>query len=396
MEKSSNRQVLASRASLAVAWLLVAQLASAQSSAPDSNRWSVSLIPFAYYSELFKSSAGVLLRASRPCPPGSPGDSRLADFVVFGSQNGSWYLYHRFQGLASPLGLGFEPTVLAGRFGEIRGYTDHEPRSFPDRSGEQFPGHNQSSPDDFLTASGRDLWLRGRLSWTPAWPTTSDLHLSVEPFYRDQADQVTAGATISLTHDHRDDPTDPNRGNRQEVAWQRDPGGGPLRPPWIVWTFEHCCYCSMGSAGTVGAACWARVSPSFDDTHMEVQADGSHVRVQHQPPAFAAPALGSDSRLRAYPENRFNDQAAWLYQVEWRKRLPWNPVRSWDVRWLQSVVFVEAGRVASRWDVALFHQNMKHSAGVGLRAMYRNVLLRVDLAAGQEGLQVQMFVDHAF
>lgn len=143
MEISSNRRFRPLGLSVVTAWLFVAHRASAQPSSPDSSHWSYSPIPFAYYSELFKTSAGILLRASHPSQ-GKSVDPCVVDFVAFCGQNGSWYLYHRIQGLTTPAGVVLEPTVLIGRFGEIRGYTDREPRSFPDREGERFPGHNQS------------------------------------------------------------------------------------------------------------------------------------------------------------------------------------------------------------------------------------------------------------
>ena len=57
---------------------------------------------------------------------------------------------------------------------------------------------------------------------------------------------------------------------------------------------------------------------------------------------------------------------------------------------------VELGRVAEHWNVAELHQDMKWSAGAGLRLFVNQLLVRVDVGFSQEGHEVQMMVSHPF
>jgi hypothetical protein len=62
------------------------------------------------------------------------------------------------------------------------------------------------------------------------------------------------------------------------------------------------------------------------------------------------------------------------------------------VDWLQLVGFGELGRVAPEWDFDDLHQDMKYSAGVGLRLMLNHVIIRVDVAKSSEEVIAQLFV----
>lgn len=107
--------------------------------------------------------------------------------------------------------------------------------------------------------------------------------------------------------------------------------------------------------------------------------------------------------MRAFPAQRFSDRAAIYYSAEYRMTLKWNPFDDWPevnrllgVEWLQLVPFVEAGRVAPEYDLANLHSSMKWDAGIGLRAWAKGLVVRVDTAASDEGLGVQMMVSQPF
>jgi hypothetical protein len=60
------------------------------------------------------------------------------------------------------------------------------------------------------------------------------------------------------------------------------------------------------------------------------------------------------------------------------------------------VPFVEIGRVAPEWDLNNLHSSMKWDVGLGLRAMAKGLVVRVDTAGSDEGVGVQMMVSQPF
>ncbi len=56
-----------------------------------------------------------------------------------------------------------------------------------------------------------------------------------------------------------------------------------------------------------------------------------------------------------------------------------------DVEWFQVVPFVELGRVHDQYNLDLVN-DMKYDAGISLRAMVSELLVRFDVAYGEETL----------
>ena len=106
--------------------------------------------------------------------------------------------------------------------------------------------------------------------------------------------------------------------------------------------------------------------------------------------------------MRGFPEFRFYDKAAIYYAAELRLIPHWNPIGSGsfldrlNVDWIMFAPFIEIGRVADHWSFSELHSNLKWSAGVGLRIMATHTVLRLDTAASDEGMRVQMMVQHPF
>jgi len=391
---------------------------------------TVTPLPFVFHSQFFQWTAGLYLRSQDLVR-----EDAQFDVVLFGSSNGTRYLYHQMRDFRLP-GLDrlvFEPTVFAGRFGEIRAYTDMPGQRQFSGEGERYPGRQHSDPDHYLPMEGEDLWLRGKLRWLlplghgrvapaprpvledgflvagarggePGGPGASGLSwLEVEPFFRDQLDTRMAGATFSLTREDWDFEDDPLRGGFQQVSWQRDPGGGPLRPPWSLVQVDLRQAFPLAEGGPRGAGrtvlvwnSWAGLSPTWNDSHVEDLGTPQERTILHRPPVFAAPALGGDTRLRAYYQNRFNDKAFLYHGAELRRTLGWRPPSALPIHWVQAALFAEAGRVAGAWDLGRLHREMAWSAGAGLRLLFTDLVLRLDVAAGEEGTRVQMFMGQAY
>ena len=111
---------------------------------------------------------------------------------------------------------------------------------------------------------------------------------------------------------------------------------------------------------------------------------------------------GGVERLRGYPRGRFNDKAAIYYAAELRLIPNWDPFRNWPVirywpwRWWQVVGFAEAGRVAPSWSFGDLHDDLKWSAGVGIRAMIGAGIIRLDFATSDESAQFWVMANQAF
>ena len=107
--------------------------------------------------------------------------------------------------------------------------------------------------------------------------------------------------------------------------------------------------------------------------------------------------------MRAYPFQRFSDKAGVYYGAEYRMIPEWNPFNNWTwlqkyvgVQWVQFVPFVEAGRVAPAWSPDLLNSSMKFDGGIGLRAMAKGLVVRIDLAVSSQGSDVQIMVNQPF
>jgi hypothetical protein len=103
-------------------------------------------------------------------------------------------------------------------------------------------------------------------------------------------------------------------------------------------------------------------------------------------PYFLMPALGSGSSLRGYSSWRFRDRQSLLFSAEWR----WFPNRMA----MDAAIFADAGTVADRVG-ALSVGRMVGDVGIGFR-FHSPVAtpLRIELAAGREGMRV-VFAAHA-
>jgi hypothetical protein len=80
-----------------------------------------------------------------------------------------------------------------------------------------------------------------------------------------------------------------------------------------------------------------------------------------------------------------------------------NPFVDWTtlqkhlgVQWVQFAAFAEVGRVAPEWDFGTLNRDMNVDGGVGVRLFAKGLVLRIDIAASDEGSRVQMMVGNAF
>jgi len=107
-------------------------------------------------------------------------------------------------------------------------------------------------------------------------------------------------------------------------------------------------------------------------------------------------------RLRGFRQNRFHDKAVIYATAEYRMTLDYNPIA--DIRWLkflnldwlQTVFYVEGGRVAPNLHKDTLFTDWKKDAGVSIRALTAGIVIRLDFTRSKEGSSTWLMVGHPF
>jgi hypothetical protein len=387
-------------------------------------------MPYAFYNEHFGLAAGWVYGLSGAPQPQS---SLIATGMVGSEGSGMVALIGQDIQMRRSERLFIDPIVSVGYFGEADAYIDGNP-NFPNERA----GSNDSDEDDFISGEGWDNFFRLRLKYllpigagedeiigtyymSRGLPTnkftgghvynpfaSGRSYAEVKPFYRAQEieegavdeDIETNGADFAYYWDNRDFYQNPSEGHSVRLQVSRDFGWFDSDNSWTVLQTEVDKYFSFGESRwfrqqVLALDFWTAYSPTWD-----VQANGD---IDNRPPAYAGATLGGLWRMRGYPSQRFNDKAGIYYSAEMRLIPHWNPFKNWPtvqkhlgVQWLQIVPFVEVGRVAPDWDASDLHEDMKWSAGLGLRAHAKGLVIRIDTAASEEGGSLQMMVSQPF
>lgn len=329
--------------------------------------------------------------------------------------------------------LFLDPILSVGYFNEIDAYIDGNPSFTGQRA-----GSNDSDQDNFVTGDGWDNFFRlrfkyllpigdGRETIVPHYQfdrgllksdatgghslnpfTSGRTFIEFRPFYRSQqvdGDNIdretrTNGIDASFFWDNRDFPANPSKGNSLRLKVSRDFGSFNSSNSWTNMEAELDTYFDLGESEkfrqrVLAFDFWTSYSPTW-----EKEADGS---ITGRPPAYTGSTLGGLWRMRGYPTQRFSDKAAIYYSAEYRMVPKWNPFENWHwiqkhvgVEWIQLAPFIEIGRVSPDWNLSDLHSDMKWSAGFGIRANAKGLVVRIDTAASDESFNVQMMVSQPF
>jgi outer membrane protein assembly factor BamA len=104
-------------------------------------------------------------------------------------------------------------------------------------------------------------------------------------------------------------------------------------------------------------------------------------------PYYLQDSLGGGSTLRSYPEHRFSGDRLIAFSAEYRFQA---------LRWLELAGFYDGGRAWGGLS-ALGSEGFRSSTGLGLRLTTpTRVLLRFDVARGDEGTRLNVRVGHSF
>ena len=239
--------------------------------------------------------------------------------------------------------------------------------------------------------------------------TSGQTLVGTELFYEKvQADRLanrpkiaTNGVRLYLQHNNTDYPDNPSRGYSFKLKGSVDFGGGASTQSWnsIEASYSH--YISLTQFSwtrynVLALNLWSAYSPSWErDESNETVLD------PHRPPMWEGAKLGGYTRMRGYDSNRFSDKAALYGALEWRFIPTYNPLRNKEwlpiaIDWFEGVMFVEAGRVNKRYNLAELTQDMKYDVGFSLRALAAKLPIRFDIAYGDEGTTMWVMIQQPF
>lgn len=321
--------------------------------------------------------------------------------------------------------LFFSAIGSAGYYPRQRAYSENPTGYTGVRSGD-----NDSDKDDFIEDEGDDNWWEMKLEFVlPIGAVKNDgmttYHLKggqlvsggsggeewnplesgvsvfvIRQFNRYQKYETDEGdidgtihpVEFGLLYNNTDFAPNPSSGSSQYISYTQDFGWLESDQTWNFLDFEASKYFSLGESDNarqrvLALNFWTGHSPSWD---LERTEEGNTV-IRHRPPFFEGSKLGGFYRLRAYPNNRFNDRSVIYSTAELRYTPWWNPIgelrwlRWLKMDWMQLVGFVEGGRVAPDYEFDELFSDWKADAGLGFRAMMAGGIVRFDFAVSEEG-----------
>jgi len=210
------------------------------------------------------------------------------------------------------------------------------------------------------------------------------------------------GLRVYCEHDNTDYPDNPSRGYNMRVSYSVDFGLGNSNQSWNAIEASYSHYLELPNfnwsrQNVIAFNAWSAYSPSWDKS----KKNENGLLDKNQPPMWEGARLGGFTRMRGYDTNRFSDKAAIYAALEYRVIPDYNPLRGQDwnpvpIDWFQTVLFVEAGRVAPTYNLKTFTEDLKYDVGVSLRALTAKVPMRFEVAYGQEGVNMWVMIKQPF
>ncbi|MBD1576315.1 MULTISPECIES: BamA/TamA family outer membrane protein [Vibrio] len=289
--------------------------------------------------------------------------------------------------------------------------------------------HNNSNYDDSVESDGQESRLQasfryilpiglgaelgGAAGFAPTRDVTSANPLKsgvstlwIRPFYKtrdlddyeDYESNSTWGVEIKADWDNRDDIRNTTTGSRTQLGLTYAPDLGNDNP-WTTWEFQNSQFWDLGSLGKL----FNKQVLAFDFyTAGTPSWDNGSAGNEHRPPEYAGVRLGGIFRQRAFSGGRFTGRAAINYSLEYRVMPDWQPLQNWpifdlyNVPWWQWVVFTDIGRVADDYDISTLHKDMQTSVGGAIRFQVEGVVVRTEMAWGDEESIFRVMINQPF
>ncbi|NQZ93259.1 MAG: BamA/TamA family outer membrane protein [Moritella sp.] len=206
---------------------------------------------------------------------------------------------------------------------------------------------------------------------------------------------VAQGLELQLNWDNRDSIGDTEAGSQTRFTVRRD-FGNDERNSWTTWELEQSAFVpldanSLFKEQVLAFNYYLADTPTWNS--------GTGVADKHRPPSFAGIKLGGFNRLRGYSSGQFYSRSAVVYSAEYRVKPHWQPLHNlpfYDFPWWQWSAFVETGQVADSFDLSALHDDLKWTAGLGLRLNVEGVLVRIDYAKSEHDAQMWFMINQPF
>jgi hypothetical protein len=301
-------------------------------------------------------------------------------------------------------------------------------------------GSNDSSFDDSIEASGINNWWDVKLEYVLPWGSAKQQSMAryqlvggllkndIEPSdwnpletgtsiliarqfnryqkYTNERGELSGAVhalELGLFYDNTDFPANPSKGSSQYIAYTYNPKWLESKQQWDFIEAEASKYFSLGSnafakQNIIALNGWLGYSPSWQNQY---DAQGN-ILVENGAPFMEGATLGGMYRLRGFRQNRFHDKAAIYATAEYRMTLDYNPIadvrwlRFLNLDWLQTVLYVEGGRVSPTLNSDTLFSDWKTDVGVSLRALTAGIVVRLDFTHSNEGNSTWVMVGHPF
>lgn len=247
-------------------------------------------------------------------------------------------------------------------------------------------------------------------SWDPRHSGVTSIELT--PFVQTQElvgyeslPSKAKGIELKLDWDNRDNGKNSTRGGQTSLTVSRDFGSSSSDPAdnresWTTWEFEQSAFFSLGGSDwfpqqILALNFYLADTPTWNDYD---EGSGQYQR----PPSFAGVSLGGFDHLRGYSSKQFVGRSAVLYSAEYRVQPEWQPLQTlpvfnlYDLPWWQWVVFAEAGQVVENFSASELHDDMKWTVGLGARFEVESVVVRAEVAYGEDSNQFWVMVNQPF
>lgn len=302
------------------------------------------------------------------------------------------------------------------------------------------PGSNDSSFDDFIQGSGSSNWWEVSLEYVLPWGsakehsmaryqlsggllkednpqpnwnplTTGTSIIIARQFNRYQQYKNESGdlsgavhaLELGMLYDNTDFPANPSKGSSQYIAYSYNPEWLESKEQWDFVEMEVSKYFSLGKnsfakQNIIALNAWLGYSPSWEVTYD----DAGNNLINNNAPFLEGATLGGMYRLRGFRQNRFHDKAVVYATAEYRMTLDYNPtenirwLRFLKLDWLQTVLYVEGGRVSPTFNRDTLFSDWKSDVGVSLRALTAGIVVRLDFTRSNEGTSTWLMVGHPF
>ncbi len=225
--------------------------------------------------------------------------------------------------------------------------------------------------------------------------------------------------TYGMRLDFTDDYVDPRQGIRLESSAWHSPRETDNAPDFDIIEFNLTGYLPVGKQDTLALNYFqadthvnstGQTDAAIVESELGLDCSSGSVENQLNCQRFvndtvaqntfgSVGALGGLSRLRSYPEGRFNGSHARFIGIEYRwniieKTRPFDFFIAKDVRTaIQLSAFYERGAISDNRDE--LWRSMRDSYGIGARLVTKSGLIfRADIASGDEGEEVSVIIGY--